>query len=41
MLSVRYLDAQRIGHVAKYLKRLHEKNMAELGRGGDTVGIHH
>lgn len=25
----RYLDAQRIGHVAKYLKRLHERNMAE------------
>lgn len=25
----RYLDAQRIGHVAKYLKRLHEKNRAE------------
>jgi hypothetical protein len=24
-----YLDAQRIGHVAKYLKRLHERNMAE------------
>mmetsp|Transcript_806 Transcript_806/g.1205 ORF Transcript_806/g.1205 Transcript_806/m.1205 type:complete len:952 (-) Transcript_806:33-2888(-) len=25
----RYLDAQRIGHVAQYLKRLHECNMAE------------
>mmetsp|Transcript_68179 Transcript_68179/g.134654 ORF Transcript_68179/g.134654 Transcript_68179/m.134654 type:complete len:952 (-) Transcript_68179:67-2922(-) len=25
----RYLDAQRIGHVAKYLKRLHEANLAE------------
>mmetsp|Transcript_40965 Transcript_40965/g.92105 ORF Transcript_40965/g.92105 Transcript_40965/m.92105 type:complete len:934 (+) Transcript_40965:110-2911(+) len=25
----RYLDAQRIGHVAKYLKRLHERNLAE------------
>eukprot|EP00929_Paragymnodinium_shiwhaense_P090790 TRINITY_DN50899_c0_g1_i1.p1 TRINITY_DN50899_c0_g1~~TRINITY_DN50899_c0_g1_i1.p1 ORF type:complete len:959 (+),score=317.64 TRINITY_DN50899_c0_g1_i1:203-3079(+) len=25
----RYLDAQRIGHVAQYLKKLHEKNMAE------------
>jgi len=25
----RYLDAQRIGHVAKYLKRLHEKHLAE------------
>lgn len=25
----RYLDAQRIGHVAKYLKRLHEKDVAE------------
>jgi len=25
----RYLGAQRIGHVAKYLKRLHEKNIAE------------
>lgn len=25
----RYLDAQRIGHIAKYLKRLHERNMAE------------
>lgn len=25
----RYLDAQRIAHVAKYLKRLHEKNVAE------------
>eukprot|EP00971_Amphidinium_carterae_P244792 4860267-Amphidinium_carterae.1 len=25
----KYLDAQRIGHVAKYLKKLHEHNMAE------------
>ncbi|CAK9112809.1 unnamed protein product, partial [Durusdinium trenchii] len=25
----RYLDAQRIGHVAQYLKKLHEKEMAE------------
>jgi len=25
----RYLDAQRIGHVAQYLKKLHEKDMAE------------
>jgi len=24
-----YLDVQRIGHVAKYLKRLHERDMAE------------
>eukprot|EP00440_Ansanella_granifera_P064033 gb/GFBE01069423.1/.p1 GENE.gb/GFBE01069423.1/~~gb/GFBE01069423.1/.p1 ORF type:complete len:731 (+),score=200.95 gb/GFBE01069423.1/:1-2193(+) len=25
----RYLDAQRIGHVAQYLKKLHEKDLAE------------
>lgn len=25
----RYLEAQRIGHVAQYLKKLHEKNLAE------------